>query len=75
MLIYFRVWWPLVCCRSDQWDVQATIKRVNELLIARGYGTWFDLTNMKGNHNSVLCTAAAAASSLTDLAAVSNAWA
>ena len=42
------------CCRStimraDQWDAQATIKRVNESLIARGYLTWFDLTNMKGS--------------------------
>jgi hypothetical protein len=33
---------------ADQWDVQATILRVNESLIARGYITWFDLTNMKG---------------------------
>ena len=33
---------------ADQWDVQATIKRLNESLIARGYVTWFDLTNMKG---------------------------
>ena len=62
-------------CAIDQWNSQATVKRVNESLIERGYVTWFDLTNMKGNHNSVLCTAAAAASSLTDLAAVSNAWA
>jgi hypothetical protein len=36
--------------RADQWDAQATIKRVNESLIARGYVTWFDLTNMKGNN-------------------------
>ena len=34
--------------RVDQWDVQAVIKRLNESLIARGYLTWFDLTNMKG---------------------------
>ena len=34
---------------ADQWDVQATIKRTNESLIARGYVTWFDLTNMKGS--------------------------
>jgi hypothetical protein len=33
---------------ADQWDVQPTIKRVNESLIARGYVTWFDLTNLKG---------------------------
>ena len=33
---------------QDQWDAQATIVRVNESLIARGYVTWFDLTNMKG---------------------------
>ena len=37
-----------VAC-ADQWDVQATIKRANESLIARGYVTWFDLTNMKGS--------------------------
>jgi hypothetical protein len=37
-----------VRCRADQWDKQATIKRVNESLIARGYLTWFDLTNMQG---------------------------
>jgi hypothetical protein len=36
------------CLHADQWDVQATIKRVNESLIARGYVTWFDLTNLKG---------------------------
>jgi hypothetical protein len=35
-------------CDADQWDAQATIVRVNESLIARGYVTWFDLTNMKG---------------------------
>jgi hypothetical protein len=35
-------------CGVDQWDVQATIKRINESLIARGYVTWFDLTNLKG---------------------------
>ena len=34
---------------SYQWNVQATIKRLNESLIARGYVTWFDLTNMKGS--------------------------
>ena len=34
---------------SDQWDVQAIIARLNESLIARGYVTWFDLTNMKGS--------------------------
>ena len=34
---------------ADQWDVQATIKRANESLIARGYVTWFDLTHMKGS--------------------------
>ena len=56
---------------ADQWDAQATVKRINESLIERGYVTWFDLTNMKGN-NSVLCqcTATAAASSLTDVASV-----
>ena len=34
---------------ADQWDSQGTIKRANESLIARGYVTWFDLTNMKGS--------------------------
>ena len=34
---------------ADQWDVQATITRINESLIERGYVTWFDLTNMKGS--------------------------
>ena len=33
----------------DQWNVQATIQRLNESLIERGYVTWFDLTNMKGS--------------------------
>jgi hypothetical protein len=39
----------------DQWDVQATIQRVNESLIDRGYITWFDLTNMKGNEILSCC--------------------
>ena len=34
---------------SYQWNVQATIQRTNDSLIARGYATWFDLTNMKGS--------------------------
>ena len=34
---------------ADQWSAQATIMRMNESLIARGYVTWFDLTNMKGS--------------------------
>jgi hypothetical protein len=34
---------------SYQWDKQATVKRMNESLIGRGYVTWFDLTNMKGS--------------------------
>ena len=34
---------------ADQWDAQATMTRTNESLIARGYATWFDLTNMKGS--------------------------
>lgn len=33
---------------SYQWRYQAIIQRANESLIARGYATWFDLTNMKG---------------------------
>jgi hypothetical protein len=52
---------------SDQWDVQATIKRVNESLIARGYVTWFDLTNMKGEYSTDdTAAAAAAATDATD---------
>ena len=33
---------------SYQWSFQAIIQRLNESLISRGYATWFDLTNMKG---------------------------
>ena len=33
---------------ADQWNAQATVMRINESLIERGYVTWFDLTNMKG---------------------------
>ena len=29
--------------------MQATITRINDSLIERGYVTWFDLTNMKGS--------------------------
>ena len=36
-------------CAADQWDVQSTIQRLNESLLAHGYATWFDLTNMKGS--------------------------
>ena len=32
----------------DQWDHQRLVQRVNESLLSRGYLTWFDLTNMKG---------------------------
>jgi len=34
---------------SYQWKNQATVMRINESLIGRGYVTWFDLTNMKGS--------------------------
>jgi hypothetical protein len=34
---------------SYQWNKQATVQRMNESLIGRGYVTWFDLTNMKGS--------------------------
>ena len=37
------------CLFADQWSFQAAIQRTNESLIARGYATWFDLTNMKGS--------------------------
>ena len=37
---------------ADQWDFQATMARLNASLIARGYVTWFDLTNMKGPSGS-----------------------
>ena len=40
---------PVLVLRADQWNVQAAIQRTNESLIARGYVTWFDLTNMKGS--------------------------
>jgi hypothetical protein len=53
-----------VLCNIDQWDSQATVKRINELLIERGYVTWFDLTNMKGN------TCALAAASVVSFAAL-----
>ena len=33
---------------ADQWTYQATLRRINDSLISRGYATWFDLTNMKG---------------------------
>ena len=39
---------------ADQWDAQATVKMINESLIERGYVTWFDLTNMKGNASAFL---------------------
>ena len=34
---------------SYQWAAQATVKRINESLLDRGFVTWFDLTNMKGS--------------------------
>ena len=34
---------------SYQWDYQLTVQRINDSLLARGYSTWFDLTNMKGS--------------------------
>ena len=37
------------CVRALRWDAQATIQRMNDSLLARGYITWFDLTNMKGS--------------------------
>ena len=33
---------------SYQWDAQATMKRINASLLDRGFVTWFDLTDMKG---------------------------
>ena len=51
----------LIAC-ADQWDAQPCVKRINESLIARGYVTWFDLTNMKGElaaFVALLCSAAA----------------
>ena len=47
------VWWWR---GADQWDHQATIKRVNTSLIARGHITWFDLTIMKGIYGSPTST-------------------
>eukprot|EP01046_Picozoa_sp_COSAG06_P082553 COSAG06_NODE_29567_length_554_cov_0.857143_2_plen_142_part_01 len=48
--------WLLMIMSVDQWNVQATVMRINESLIERGYVTWFDMTNMKGN-TSALATA------------------
>ena len=31
---------------ADQWNVQATLKRLNESLIARGYATWFGMLDL-----------------------------
>ena len=42
--------YTLSVLHADQWNVQPTLKRLNESLIDRGYVTWFDLTNMKGDH-------------------------
>jgi hypothetical protein len=54
----------VLCCAvsADQWNAQATVMRINESLIERGYVTWFDLTNMKG-----ITSALAAASDVTAL--------
>jgi TPP-dependent pyruvate/acetoin dehydrogenase alpha subunit len=41
--------------------VQATIQRINESLIERGYVTWFDLTNMKGSVMDAMSEAVEAA--------------
>ena len=44
---------------ADQWDAQATVKRINESLIERGgYVTWFDLTNMKGDTSALAAASA-----------------
>eukprot|EP01046_Picozoa_sp_COSAG06_P009429 COSAG06_NODE_493_length_15060_cov_50.594546_12_plen_73_part_00 len=51
---------------ADQWDAQATVKRINESLIERGYVTWFDLTNMKGITSAL---PAASVAFLRDIAA------
>ena len=47
--LYVEVALGTACLHADQWNVQAAIQRTNESLIARGYATWFDLTNMKGS--------------------------
>ena len=36
-------------CIIIRWDKQATVKRINESLLNRGFLTWFDLTNTKGS--------------------------
>jgi hypothetical protein len=36
------------CC-GPQWDVQATIYRINESLKRRKYITWIDTESMKGS--------------------------
>ena len=41
---------------SYQWDDQSILCRTNESLITRGYATWFDLNNMKGNTADCTCS-------------------
>ena len=31
---------------ADQWNVQATLKRLNESLIAHSYATWFGMLDL-----------------------------
>ena len=48
-----------LCC-SDQWDVQATIKRVVASLKKRGYVVWFGASSSASLHRTglscALCT-------------------
>ena len=34
---------------SDQWSHQTTVFRINDSLLSRGYTTWLDVNDMKGN--------------------------
>ena len=39
--------WLSALCASDQWDVQATIKRVVASLKKRGYVVWFGANRLQ----------------------------
>jgi hypothetical protein len=42
---------------SYNWNVQATMQRLNASLLRRNYRTWFDLTNMKGSTVEAMASA------------------
>ncbi len=41
---------------SYQWDDQSIIFQINKSLSTRGYATWFDLANMKGDTADCTCS-------------------